>query len=106
VSKAARREKQEHELRGLEAEFRAILIAGLQERHWGFLEPYGALYRNAKRERLLRLLVLIRALRTDLGYADDFALGSRFEEYGKATGPNDFGEPKRADMFLEELGEE
>jgi len=40
---------------------------------------------------------------TQLGYAEAFALGKRFETYCKMRGPNDPGEPKLADAFLKEL---
>ncbi len=110
MSRATRREKAEHELAALEERFRTTLIDGLREASQGYLGIFGdnefldqSIYRSAARKELLDLMTEISDMRTGLGFVDPFDLGARYFALCKRSGPNDPGERKRAQTFLEEL---
>ncbi len=116
MSKASRRQKTEAQLRALEDQFSADLVAALREcaaERWGLFGRNDAIaaeipllrsYYTDTAEKLIDQGEKIARLQRDLGYPEASGLFVRFLEYRQMHGPNSPGEPKLARQFLRELG--
>jgi len=119
MSRSTRREKAEIQLRTLEEQFRANLVAALRDcaaGRWGLFGCYDAIAEVQSaplREmlttnvaaQLIELGAEIECERKRLGHSDPFRPLQRYLEYRKMWSPNALGEPKLAAQFLNELGE-
>jgi hypothetical protein len=115
VSRAARRQKLEAQLRSLEEQFSSDLVAALREcaaGTWGLFGQNDALavemplLRSAymkTAEALIHDGEEIEELRRELGFNEAFNPYKRFVEFRKMRGSNVPGEPKLAVQFLMEL---
>ena len=118
MSRAARRQKSEAQLRTLEDQFSTNLIAALREcaaGTWGLFgrndlvidaqpQPLKEMLKSNVAEKLVRGGDKVEALRRELGFTEPFHPYKRFLEFRQMRGSNVPGEPKLAMQFLEELG--
>jgi hypothetical protein len=110
MSRAARRQKSEAQLRSLEEQFSSDLIAALRECAAGTWGLFGTndLVIEMSRPKIVDKLVEdadeIEALRRELGFTEPFYPCQRFLEFRQMRGSNVPGEPKLAMQFLKELG--
>jgi hypothetical protein len=118
MSRSARRQRQEAQLRSLEEQFPNNLVAALRQcaaGKWGmFVQNDTVIATEGKnlRERLkstvsdelLEAGKEIERLRRELGDTDPLHPFRRYLEYRKRRSGNSPGEPKLAMQFLEELG--
>jgi hypothetical protein len=109
VSRSSRRQKTETQLRVLEEQFVADLIAALKEcaaGRWGLFGQNDLVIdisRPKVVEKLLEEGEEIEVLRRELGVTESFHPFKRFLEFRQMRGSNVPGEPKLAMQFLKEL---
>lgn len=117
MSRAARRQKSEAQLRSLEEQFSAELVAELREcasGTWGLFgrndlvievqrKPLKEMLTSKRAEKLIEDGDEIQQLRQELGLTE-FPLFRRFLDFREMHGSNVPGEPKLAAQFLEEIG--
>lgn len=118
MSRAARRQKSEAQLRSLEEQFSAELVVALREcaaGTWGLFgrndqviegqpEPLKKILKSRRAEKLIEDGDEIEQLRRELGFTEPFSKYRRFLEFRQMRGSNVLGEPKLAMQFLKELG--
>jgi hypothetical protein len=113
---AMNREKQERKLKFLEENYGDVLIVALKDcagGRWGLfgqndrsLTHIGLHARKAHIPELDQLFALgeqIDQLRQELGYSDAFPLHARLLQLRASNHPNSPGEPKLAQLWLNEL---
>ncbi|HRO32556.1 MAG TPA: hypothetical protein PLQ03_04005 [Brevundimonas sp.] len=110
----SRHDRTEIRLAALEAEYRSLLIPALRAcaaGRWGLLndvdpaDPVMARLRPPEAEALEALGDRIASLRLTLGVAEAFPLHQRLMHERGLRGDNIPGEPRRARLWLTELGE-
>jgi hypothetical protein len=109
MSRAARRQKSEAQLRSLEEQFTSDLVAALREcaaGTWGLFGRNDLVIewpRPKIVDKLIRDGEQIEELRRELGFTEPFHPYKRFLEFRQIRGSNVPGEPKLAVEFLKEL---
>ena len=117
--RANARERIDANLRGLQEEFKTLLLAALQRCAAGTWGLFGqndhvaaanpnlrGICTSADAEALREVASEIRRLRDRLGFSEPYILCERFEYYRAIRGANAPGEPKLAKQFLSELAGE
>jgi len=118
MSRTARRQRTEEQLRSLEEQFSTNLIAALREcaaGTWGMFgqsdlvikaqpQPLSEMLKSRVAEGLIAEGDEIERLRQELGFTEPFQAFKRFLEFRQMRGSNVPGEPKLATQFLKELG--